>query len=104
MNPNHDQLYRFALALPEEERLELAHALLAASAHPPTSGPSIKGAGPNSPPGIPDGGWLPNDEVTQDWLRCIQEYRDQCDKEDRARILGDSEEGCVHPSAVELRK
>ena len=39
MNPNFDQLYRFALALPEEERLELANALLEASAHPPTPDP-----------------------------------------------------------------
>ena len=86
MNPNYEQLYLFALALPEEERIELANALLAASAHPP-SPDSI----PNSLPRIPRGGWLPNDEVTQEWLRCIQEYRDQCDREDRARILGDSD-------------
>ena len=104
MNPIFDQLYRFALALPEEERLELAHALLAASAHPPTPDPSAKVVGPNTLPAVPRRGWLPNDEVTQDWIRCIQEYRDQCDKEDRARILGDSEEGRVHPSAVERRK
>ena len=88
MNPNFAQLYQFALALPEEERLELAHALLAASAHPPTPNST-----PNSPPGIPRGGWLPNDDLTREWLQAIQDYRDQCDREDRARILGDSDEG-----------
>ena len=93
MNPNFDQLYLFALALPEEERLELANALLASSAYPPNPASSAKGVSPHSPHGIPPGGWLPDDELTREWLQAIQDYRDQCDIEDRARILGESDEG-----------
>ena len=93
MNPTFKQLYQFALALPEEERLELANALLASSAHPPTPDPSAKGVGPHSLRGIPPGGWLPDDELTREWLQAIQDYRDQCDKADRERILNDSDEG-----------
>ena len=44
-------------------------------------------------PTVPRRSWLPNDEVTQEWLRAIQEYRDRCDKEDRERISNDSDEG-----------
>lgn len=103
MNPNYAQLYRFALALPEAERIELAHALLAESAHPPTPDPSVKVVGPNSLPAIPRRGWLPDDDVTQEWLRAIQDYRDQCDREDRARILGDSDEGKAASEPLPLR-
>ncbi len=32
------------------------------------------------------GGWLPDDELTGDWLRTVQEYRAECDAADRARL------------------
>jgi hypothetical protein len=32
------------------------------------------------------GGWLPDDELTHDWLRAMQEYRAECDAADRARL------------------
>src|SRR5438105_4892107 len=41
---------------------------------------------PSAPPG---GGWLPDDELTQEWLQHMKDYRAECDAEDRARILGD---------------
>jgi hypothetical protein len=34
-------------------------------------------------------GWLPDDELTQEWRQHMQAYRDECDAEDRARILGE---------------
>jgi len=41
-------------------------------------------------PGAHDNGagWLPDDELTQDWLRQMQEYRAECDAADRARLGG----------------
>ena len=39
MGPTAEQLYQSALALPEEERLDLADALVAASGHPPAPDP-----------------------------------------------------------------
>ena len=32
------------------------------------------------------GGWLPDDELTQEWLRHIQEYRAECDEADRKEL------------------
>jgi hypothetical protein len=37
----------------------------------------------------PRGGWLPDDELTQEWLASIEEYRRECDEADRRRILGE---------------
>jgi hypothetical protein len=37
-------------------------------------------------------GWLPNDELTQEWQRAVEEYRRECDEADRRRILGESAE------------
>src|SRR5262249_50970757 len=31
-------------------------------------------------------GWLPDDELTQDWLEQIQQYRAECDTADRVRL------------------
>jgi hypothetical protein len=48
--------------------------------------------------GIPTpGGWLPDDELTEEWLQHMKEYRDKCDAEDRARLDPESQEG-VEPS------
>lgn len=35
-----------------------------------------------------EAGWLPDDELTRDWLQYVQTYRDQCDAADRARLEG----------------
>ncbi len=31
-------------------------------------------------------GWLPDDELTGDWLRLVQQYRAECDAADRERL------------------
>ncbi len=31
-------------------------------------------------------GWLPDDELTRDWLQLVQQYRAECDAADRARL------------------
>jgi hypothetical protein len=36
--------------------------------------------------GGPNGGWLPDDELTQDWLKEVQQYRGECDAADRERL------------------
>jgi hypothetical protein len=36
-------------------------------------------------------GWLPDDELTRDWLQIVQQYRSECDLADRHRLL--NEEG-----------
>ncbi len=33
-------------------------------------------------------GWLPDDELTQDWLQQVREYRAECDAVDRQRLGG----------------
>ena len=35
-----------------------------------------------------EAGWLPDDELTRDWLQHMQAYRDECDITDRARLGG----------------
>lgn len=120
MTPTVEEVYQLALALPEEVRLDLADALVAASGHPPI--PALTGddyaaevrrrSGDTDPAAWssradarrrvharlriafslaspPPGGWLPDDEITREWLQAIQDYRDQCDREDRARILNE---------------
>jgi hypothetical protein len=32
------------------------------------------------------GGWLPDDELTRDWLQLVQGYRAECDAADRERL------------------
>ncbi len=39
----------------------------------------------------PTAGWLPDDELTQEWQRAVEDYRRECDEADRRRILGESE-------------
>lgn len=41
---------------------------------------------PTAIPGGSEGGWLPDDELTQDWLQLMQQYRAECDVADRARL------------------
>jgi hypothetical protein len=36
--------------------------------------------------GKTDAGWLPNDELTREWLDLVQQYRGECDATDRARV------------------
>jgi len=42
---------------------------------------------PSSP--IPAPGWLPEDELTREWLDAVEVYRKECDSADRRRILGE---------------
>jgi hypothetical protein len=39
-----------------------------------------------------NGGWLPQDELTQEWLQAVQEFREECDAADRSRAGGDASE------------
>jgi hypothetical protein len=34
-------------------------------------------------------GWLADDEVTQDWLQLMEQYRSECDASDRRRLRND---------------
>lgn len=43
-------------------------------------------------PAKPAAGWLPDDELTKEWQRAVEEYRRECDEADRRRILGESAE------------
>jgi hypothetical protein len=38
-------------------------------------------------------GWLPDDELTQEWLQAIQDFRRECDEADQRRLLGDEAQG-----------
>jgi hypothetical protein len=42
--------------------------------------------------GAADGGWLPDDELTRDWIQLMQQYRAECDAADRARLESAPEE------------
>jgi len=35
-----------------------------------------------------ESGWLPDDELTQDWIHLVQQYRAECDAADRERLGG----------------
>ena len=41
--------------------------------------------------GAAEGGWLPDDELTRDWLQLVQQYRAECDAADRARLENTAE-------------
>jgi hypothetical protein len=41
----------------------------------------------------PKSGWLPDDELTQEWLELVEQYRADCDAEDRRHLLNDSPPG-----------
>jgi hypothetical protein len=34
----------------------------------------------------PRGGWLPDDELTQEWLQHMKDYRAECDERDRQEL------------------
>jgi hypothetical protein len=36
-------------------------------------------------------GWLPDDELTREWLQFVQQFRSECDIADRQRLLGEGE-------------
>jgi hypothetical protein len=40
--------------------------------------------------GLPSG-WLPDDELTREWLQNVEQYRQECDEADRRRLLGGPE-------------
>jgi hypothetical protein len=39
------------------------------------------------------GGWLPMDELTQEWLTHVERYRAECDAAERAEIDGETASG-----------
>ena len=39
-----------------------------------------------------EGSWLPDDELTQDWIQLMQQYRAECDAADRARLESAAEQ------------
>jgi hypothetical protein len=43
------------------------------------------------------GGWLTDDELTQEWLQHMKDFRAERDAEDRARILGEDATGESSP-------
>jgi len=48
----------------------------------------------SAPPSVvANGGWLPNDDLTREWLDNIQQYREECDREDRHRLLDEPADG-----------
>jgi hypothetical protein len=34
-------------------------------------------------------GWLPDDELTREWIRLVEQYSSECDAADRRRIMND---------------
>ncbi len=34
----------------------------------------------------PEGGWLPDDELTREWLQAVRQFRDETDEADRRRL------------------
>jgi hypothetical protein len=47
--------------------------------------------------GPPAAGWLPDDELTQEWRDGVEAYRRRCDEEDRKRTLGEPADEKVAP-------
>jgi hypothetical protein len=39
-----------------------------------------------------NGGWLPDDDLTQNWLQLVEQYRSECDAADRERLENVSEQ------------
>lgn len=38
-------------------------------------------------PSLGRAGWLPDDDLTREWREAVEQYRRECDVEDRRRIL-----------------
>jgi predicted RNase H-like HicB family nuclease len=36
-------------------------------------------------PAPPEGGWLPDDDLTREWLQAVRQFRDEADDADRRR-------------------
>jgi hypothetical protein len=49
------------------------------------------------PSAPPPGGWLPDDELTQEWLQHIRDYRAECDERDRQELEKLTEAGEASP-------
>ena len=41
----------------------------------------------------PTGGWLPDDELTREWLQAVRQFRDDADEADRRRLSEGAAEG-----------
>jgi hypothetical protein len=48
-------------------------------------------------PSASQGGWLPDDELTKEWLQHVQQYRAECDAADRAQLQDDPPHGAEAP-------
>ena len=48
---------------------------------------------PVLPAGGAQGSWLPDDELTRDWLQLVEQYRAECDAADRERLDNASDQG-----------
>lgn len=42
---------------------------------------------------VPEGGWLPADELTREWIQEVQQFRDECDAADWRRLSENSPPG-----------
>jgi hypothetical protein len=51
---------------------------------------------PVGPTGGVAAGWLPDDELTRDWLLLVEQYRTECDTADRERL----ENGPAHEDSA----
>src|SRR5689334_10961148 len=38
-------------------------------------------------PKVSHAGWLPDDDLTREWREAVEQYRRECDAEDRRRLL-----------------
>jgi hypothetical protein len=80
----------FEAATPEEAQHRLTDALrrrLQQGAELPSI--SVRPASPTAP----EGGWLPDDDLTQEWLQAVRQFRDEADEADHRRLSEESPEG-----------
>src|SRR5258705_4863121 len=47
--------------------------------------------------GTGESGWLPDDELTREWLQHVEQYRAECDAADRAQLDDDPTQGAKAP-------
>jgi predicted RNase H-like HicB family nuclease len=43
-------------------------------------------------PNVSHAGWLPDDDLTCEWREAVEQFRRECDEEDRRRLLGESKD------------
>jgi len=77
----------FNLTVEDSTAEEAQHRLTDALRHRLQQGAELRSISvqPVSPPG-PKGGWLPEDDLTREWLQAVQQFRDECAEADRRRL------------------